>query len=378
MSHLLVTNDFPPKVGGIQTYLWELWRRLPPERVTVLTAAHPDAARFDAAQPFRIERTGFPVLLPTPGLVRRVRQLATEVSAGIVLIDPALPLGLVGPRLGRPYGLILHGAEVTFPARLPGARSALASVVRGARHIVSAGGYAQAEAERVVGRAMPPTTVVPPGVDTERFCPLTPKERAKVRAELGLPTEGPLVVGLTRLVPRKGMDVLIEAGSRLAGEHPGLTIAVAGSGRDRARLARQARRAGAPVRFLGRVDDDSLADVYGCGDVFAMPCRTRWAGLEQEGFGIVFLEAAACGVPQVAGASGGAAEAVIHGRTGLVVDRPADAAAVAAAIGQLLSDPRKRAEMGAAARLRAVEEFSGAVLAARLDRALIEAEATPR
>lgn len=378
MSHLLVTNDFPPKVGGIQTYLWELWRRLPPERVTVLTAAHPDAARFDAAQAFRVERTGFPVLLPTPGLVRRVRRLATEVDAGIVLIDPALPLGLLGPRLGWPYGLILHGAEVTFPARLPVARSVLASVVRGSGLIVSAGGYAQAEAARVAGPALPPTTVVPPGVDTERFRPLTPRERGKVRAELGLPTEGPLVVGLTRLVPRKGMDVLIEAAARLSRDHPGLTVAVAGSGRDRARLVRLARRAGAPVRFLGRVADASLADVYGCGDVFAMPCRTRWAGLEQEGFGIVFLEAAACGVPQVAGASGGAAEAVVHGRTGLVVDRPGDAGAVAAALGQLLSDPVRRAGMGEAARRRAVEEFSGATLAARLDRALLEAEAGPR
>ncbi|MEO7837131.1 MAG: glycosyltransferase family 4 protein [Acidimicrobiales bacterium] len=377
MSHLLVTNDFPPKVGGIQSYLWELWRRLPPERVTVLTAAHRDAAAFDAGQPFRVERTRTPVLLPTPGLARRVRQLADEVGAGLVLIDPALPLGLMGPWLERPYGLILHGAEVTFPARLPVARSVLTSVVAKATHIISAGGYAQAEVAAVAGRAMPPTTVVPPGVDTGRFRPLTAAQRDKVRAELGLPTEGPLVVGVTRLVPRKGMDTLIEAAARLAGAHPGLTVAVAGGGRDRPRLERLARRAGAPVRFLGRVADDALADVYGCGDVFAMPCRTRWAGLEQEGFGIVFLEAAACGVPQIAGASGGAAEAVAHERTGLVVERPRDVAAVAAAIGRLVSDPDRREAMGQAARRRVVEEFSVGVLAARLDQALREAEGEP-
>lgn len=375
MSHLLVTNDFPPKVGGIQSYLWELWRRLPPERVTVLTAAHPGAAAFDAAQAFRIVRTRAPVLLPTPGLVTKVRALAGEVGAGIVLIDPALPLGLIGPRLGRRYGLILHGAEVTFPARLPVARSVLASVVGGASHIVSAGRYARAEAARAAGSRMPPTTVVPPAVDTDRFRPLDPEERAKVRADLGLPAEGPLVVGLTRLVPRKGIDTLIEAAARLVPAHQGLTVAVAGSGRDRSRLARLARRAGAPVRFLGRVADESLPGVYGCGDVFAMPCRSRWGGLEQEGFGIVFLEAAACGIPQVAGASGGAAEAVEHGRTGLVVDRPGDAAAVAAALDQLLADPSSRRRMGEAARRRALEEFSGDVLAARLDRALLAAEA---
>ena len=375
MTHLLVTNDFPPKVGGIQSYLWELWRRLPPERVTVLTAAHSEAAAFDAAQAFRIERTSTPVLLPTPGLLRRVRRLAEDVDAGIVLIDPALPLGLIGPRLGRPYGLILHGAEVTFPARLPVARSLLASVVGGAAHVVSAGRYAQAEAQRVAGSRTPPTTVVPPAVDTGRFRPLEPPQRAKVRADLGLPPDGLLVVGLTRLVPRKGMDVLIEAAARLAPAHPGLTVAVAGGGRDRARLERIARRAGAPVRFLGRVADDSLADVYACGDVFAMPCRSRWGGLEQEGFGIVFLEAAACGVPQVAGASGGAAEAVEHGATGLVVQRPEDAGAVAAAIDGLLRDPDRRAAMGVASRRRAVENFSADVLAARLDDALLEAEA---
>lgn len=375
MSHLLVTNDFPPKVGGIQSYLWELWRRLPPERVTVLTAAHSQAAAFDSAQAFRIERTSTPVLLPTPGLLRRVRRLAKEVDAGIVLVDPALPLGLIGPRLGRPYGLILHGAEVTFPARLPVARSMLASVVGGATHIVSAGGYAQAEAERAAGSRTPPTTVVPPAVDTDRFRPLEPEEQAKVRAQLGLPTDGPLVVGLTRLVPRKGMDVLIEAAARLAPAHPGLTVAVAGAGRDRSRLERIAGRAAAPVRFLGRVGEESLPGVYGCGDVFAMPCRSRWGGLEQEGFGIVFLEAAACGVPQVAGASGGAAEAVEHGATGLVVQRPEDAGAVAAAIDELLRDPQRRAAMGLASRSRAVEHFSADVLAARLDEALLEAEA---
>ena len=376
MSHLLVTNDFPPKVGGIQSYLWELWRRLPPERVTVLTAAHPGAAAFDAAQAFRIERTSTPVLLPTPGLVKRIRHLATEVGAGIVFIDPALPLGLIGPRLGgRRYGLILHGAEVTFPARLPLARSVLSSVVGGASHIVSAGGYAHAEAARAAGSRTPPTTVVPPAVDTERFRPLEPEERAKVRAQLGLPTEGLLVVGLTRLVPRKGMDVLIEAAARLAPAHPDLTVAIGGAGRDRGRLERLARRSGAPARFLGRVTDELLAGVYGCGDVFAMPCRSRWGGLEQEGFGIVFLEAAACGVAQVAGASGGAGEAVEHGRTGLVVQRPGDAGAVAAAMSELLCDPQRRATMGLAARRRAVEQFSADVLAARLDEALAEAEA---
>jgi phosphatidylinositol alpha-1,6-mannosyltransferase len=141
---------------------------------------------------------------------------------------------------------------------------------------------------------------------------------------------------------------------------------IAGAGRDEGRLARLARDRGAPVRFLGRVSFDDLPALYGCADVFAMLCRNRWMGLEQEGFGIVFLEAAACGVPQVAGASGGAAEAVDNGATGLVIDDPEDVDQVASAFERLLDDAELRGAMGRAARQRAVEEFSYEVLAGRL------------
>jgi phosphatidylinositol alpha-1,6-mannosyltransferase len=172
------------------------------------------------------------------------------------------------------------------------------------------------------------------------------------------------------LVPRKGFDVVIEAATRLLPHRPGLTIAVAGAGRDRSRLRVEAGRHAVPVRFLGRVSDADLALLDGAADVFAMVCRDRWAGLEQEGFGIVFLEAAACGVPQVAGASGGAAEAVEDGATGIVVREPRDPDAVAAALASLLDDPDRRARMGAAARQRAVEQFSWDLLARRLADAL--------
>ena len=367
MSSLLVTNDFPPKVGGIQSYLWELWRRLPPERTTVFTSAHADAQRFDAEQPFRVLRAERSVLAPTPGTLARVRALTDQVAAGVVVIDPALPLGLIGPRLHRPYAVVLHGAEVTVPARLPGSRSVLRRVVAGASHLIAAGGFPAREARRLVGSGMPATTVIPPGVDAHRFRPLSPGERAKARAELGVSPEDTVVLSVSRLVPRKGMDVLIEAAAELAPARPGLVVAIAGEGRDRARLTRLALRLRAPVRFLGAVDDEGLPALYGCCDLFAMVCRNRWGGLEQEGFGIVFLEAAAAGVAQVAGASGGAAEAVAPGRTGLVVDRPGDAAAVARALATLLDDPERRAAMGEAARRRAAEEFSYDALAGRLE-----------
>lgn len=369
MRHLLVTNDFPPKIGGIQSLLWEWWRRLPADSFAVLTSPHRDAAAFDAEQPFRVERVREPALLPHPVMVRRINAMADEIGAELVVVDPAIPLGLVGPSLRLPYDVVLHGAEVTVPGRLPGLRQALAAVLRRARHVVSAGEYAAREAERAAGRALP-VTVVPPGVDVDRFQPLSDGERVTARRHLGLPVEGEVVVAISRLVPRKGFDVAIRAVAALRDRRPDLVLAIAGGGRDEQRLRRLAAELRAPVQFLGRVSHDDLPRLYACGDVFTMPCRTRWGGLEQEGFGIVFVEAAACGVPQVAGESGGAAEAVEHGRTGLVVPRPDHWRPVAEAIETLLEDPALRARMAVASRERAVNEFSYDVLARRLGQSL--------
>lgn len=377
MTHLFVTNDFPPKIGGIQTMLWELWRRLDPTLFTVLTTPHPDSAAWDAEQAYRVERTRESVLLPTPSLARRIDGLAGEIGAGLVVLDPALPVGLLGPRLRRPYAVVLHGAEVTVPGRLPGSNLVLRHVLRGASLVIAAGGYPLVEAERAAGRALP-SVLVPPGVDTDRFHPLDDDERAAARARLGLPTDGRLVVSLSRLVPRKGMDTLIRAATLLAPSRPDLIVAIGGAGRDHDRLERLVEATGAPVRLLGRVSHDDLPALYGCADVYAMLCRNRWAGLEQEGFGVVFLEAAAAGVPQVAGDSGGAAEAVVHGETGLVVRQPSDPRAVADALARLLDDADLRVRMGVAGRERAVADYAYDVLAARLGAALATWEAGAR
>lgn len=356
--HLLVTNDFPPKVGGIQTYLWELWRRLPPSDVTVLTTAHPDAAAFDAAQPFRVVRSTAGVLLPTPQLVRQIESLADEVGAELIVLDPALPVGLVGLRLRRPYVVVIHGSELV--GRLPGAGSMLMGrVVAGAVHVVAAGNYPASEARRVAGNRTPPITVIPPGVDGERFRPLSDSERTKARRDLaGVDADRRLVVAVSRLVPRKGFDVLIDAVAQLQPTHPEVELVIGGTGRDADRLQKRIDERKAPARLLGRIADDDLPRLYGAADVFAMCCRTRWLGLEPEGFGIVFLEAAACGVPQLAGDSGGAADAVVDGLTGLVVRRPRDAVEVADALATLLDDADRRAAMGAASRRRAIEDFT--------------------
>ena len=176
--------------------------------------------------------------------------------------------------------------------------------------------------------------------------PLTDEERRATRAKHGLPTDAELIVSISRIVPRKGFDTAIRAVAKLAPRRPDLVLAIAGRGRDRARLERLVDELSAPVRFLGRVPNDELPALYGCADLFTMLCRNRWGGLEQEGFGIVFVEAAACGVPQVAGDSGGAAEAVADGETGLVMRRPEDVDAAAVAFESLLDDDTRRAVDG--------------------------------
>jgi phosphatidylinositol alpha-1,6-mannosyltransferase len=224
---------------------------------------------------------------------------------------------------------------------------------------------------------MPPVEVVPPGVDLERFRALTDAERQSVRARLGLPAQGRLIVSVSRLVPRKGMDVLIKAVGLLLPSMPDVCLAIGGQGRDRSRLDAPIRDEGlgGAVRMLGRVSDEDLPLLDGTADVWAMLCRDRWLGLEQEGFGIVFVEAAATGVPQVAGRSGGAHEAVVHGETGLVVDDPSDPGAVAQALRRLLESPELRRRLGDSARKRVETEFDYTVLAGRLRTALERAGA---
>ena len=361
MKHLLVTNDFPPKVGGIQNLLWEWWRRLPPDSFAVLTSPHSGAESFDAAQAFEIRRVREPWLLPHPLMVKRINKMAREIGADFVVLDPAVPLGIVGPRLELPYMVVLHGAEVTVPGRLPLSRLILSRVLKNASHIIAAGEYPAAEARRAGGNSLP-ITVIPPGVDTQRFHPLSNDERISARRKFGVSDDAELIVGISRLVPRKGFDTLIEVAAALRTSRPHLQVLIGGGGRDAKRLQKLIDKLGAPVRMLGRVTDEQLPLLYGCADVSAMLCRSRWGGLEQEGFGIVFSEAASGGVPHSAGKSGGAADAVLDGLTGKVVQNPSDVAQVASTVAQLLDDAFLRSLMGVASRERALNTFDYDVL----------------
>jgi phosphatidylinositol alpha-1,6-mannosyltransferase len=360
MPSLLVTNDFPPKLGGIQSYLYELWRRLPADETTVLTTPYDGDRTWDRDHSFRVVRTHDKVLLPKQSVTNRVVALARESEADVIFLDPMLPIGDIGPALVRagapPYVVIGHGAEVSVWGRLPPTSIRARRVLRGAVGVVAAGTYPAQEMARVAGRSLP-TLIVPPGVDVDRFRPAASEaERAETRKRFGLDPKRPLVLGLSRLVPRKGFDVLIDAVARIDLD---VQVAIGGAGRDRERLERRAHARGVErkVVFLGRVDDADLAALYATSDVFAMLCRAdRWGGLEAEGFGVVFLEAAGCAVPSIAGRGGGSHEAVADGETGFVVE-PRDVSAVRSSLVQLLTDPDLRAEMGAAARRRAVDSF---------------------
>lgn len=365
MKHLLVTNDYPPKVGGIQNYLWELWRRLPPDSTAVYCTPYANSAAFDVGEQYRIERSPEPVLIPYPWLPHRIDALADEVGADLVLLDPAVPLGAVGPFLRHPYGVILHGAEVTIPGRLPLAQRVLSRVLDNATVIVSAGDYALAEAERCVGRPLR-SIVVPPGVDTSRFRPFGDDEKAAARRHFSIRPEALVVSTVNRLVPRKGMDALVRASATLGSRVPRLEVFIGGTGREADRLTALIEDLNAPVRLLGRLAAEDVPQLYGASDMMAMLCHDRWWGLEQEGFGIVFLEAAAAGIPQIAGRSGGAHEAVADQITGLVVDSPRSVDQVGAAIAELAGDQARREEMGRAARERVVSQFDYELLAQHL------------
>ncbi len=358
--HLLITNDYLPKTGGIQVYLHELWRRLDSGEAAILTASSDAGApEFDAHTEVVIERIPQSTLfLPTRKVRKYIEVAIAKHNPDLVLLDPAWPLGLVGPRLSRPYGVILHGAEVTIPGRLPILASSLRHVLRNAEVAICAGSYPEAEARRNAGEFMPAVLQVPPGVDIERFVPLSRIERQKVREEMGIAQDALIVASYSRLVPRKGMDVLIKASAQLRPEFPNLRVMIGGKGRDSDRLRKLAEKLDAPVSFLGRVDDERLPGWLGASDLFVMDCRSRWFGLEQEGFGMVFGEAGAVGIPQVAGRSGGSHEVVRHGETGLVVDRPKSVKELVSAMAELLSDFKTRESMAQESRRVAEEVYS--------------------
>ncbi len=353
---LVVTNDFPPRVGGVQQYVGNLVRRLPPDRVAVLAPNWTGWRGHDRAEPYPIHRWPSSVLLPSDDLARRCRDLVRAHDADLVLFGHGFPLPMLASRLreaGVPSVILTHGAELWF-ARMPGTSDAMARSFGAARAVTGVSEYVARSLRPLVPAAVP-FTLLPPAVDPDRFGPGA--EGAAVRARHGL-GERPVVLCVSRLVPRKGQDTLIRAMPVLRRLVADAALLIAGDGPDRSRLESLAAQAPeGSIVIAGEVPDTELAAHYAAADVFAMPCRSRFGGLEVEGFGIVFLEAAASRRAVLAGRSGGADEAVIDEETGLLVEGR-EPKAVALAIARLLQDPTLRERMGAAGRARVERDFT--------------------
>ncbi len=364
---LVVTNDFPPRTGGIQSFVHALVERQPPDSIVIHASNSAGAAAFDARADYPVVRHRGSLLLPVPAVARAAADLIGRFGIDTVLFGAAMPLGLLAPRLRaagarRLIGLT-HGHEAAW-AVAPGGDRVLRRVAAGLDVLTFLGpftGSRIASALRPADRAK--LVRLHPGVDPVRFAPGPGLLR---RAQLGLAGR-PVVVCVSRLVPRKGQDTLIAALPALRAAIPEVCLLIVGGGPYLRRLRDQVRTRGLGdhVRFTGPVPDADLPGYYGAGDVFAMPCRTRRRGLDVEGLGMVFLEASACGLPVVAGDSGGAPDAVLDGVTGTVVDGHS-VAAVAAALNRFLTDTALAAKLGAAGRDWVVDEWGWDAQAARL------------
>ncbi len=361
MRTLVVTNDFPPRPGGIQAFVHALASRQPDGEVVVYASTFAGSEAFDAAQPFPVVRNPTSVLLPTPSVLREVRELARVEGCDRVWFGAAAPLGLLAKGCGLRSVASTHGHEVGW-ALLPGARQVLSRIGRHVDVVTYLGEYThQRLAPALRGVRM---EQLPSGVDTVAFHPGAGGDVVRRRHRL---TGRPVIVCVSRLVPRKGQDILIRALPLVQQAIPDVALLLVGGGPDAPRLRELASSVGVAddVVLTGSVPWEELPAHYDAGDVFAMPCRSRFAGLEVEGLGIVFLEASATGLPVVAGRSGGSPDAVLDGQTGLVVDGTS-VAEVAAAVTGLLADPERAAAMGAAGRAWVEREWRWDVLAQRL------------
>ncbi len=355
---LLVTNDYPPRVGGIQRTLEALVRELPAERVSVFCPNWDGAEAFDAVAPYRVERQPERSLWPTPDVASRVEAVAADVGAEVVLFGATYPLALLGPGLARrgiPYVSAAHGFEYWLSIA-PGAHALMRRATsRAARVPVMCSAFIA----RVVRTAVPrgvPVSVMYPGADTQMFRPDLPVEDLLERHGLA---GRPVVVCVSRLVARKGQDVLIRAMPEIGRRVPDAALLIVGGGPYRQTLEDMAAELapGDSVVFTGQVSEEDLPRYYRAGNVFAMPCRSRLGGFEVEGWGNVFIEAAACGRPVVVGDSGGAREALVDGETGLLVNG-ADVPEVADAVACLLGDPARSEAMGRAGRERVEASYT--------------------
>jgi len=363
---LIVTNDFPPRRGGIQSFVHALATRLPAGTVTVYAPAWKGAAAFDARQPFPVIRHPTSLMLPVPAVSRRAVAIAREHGCDTVLFGAAAPLGLITPALRKAdvtrAVALTHGHEAGWAA-LPGARTLLRRIGDEVDVVTYLGEYFRARLARALSpEAQRRMVRLAPGVDVTFFRPGAGGKAVRQRLGLG---DRPVVACVSRMVPRKGQDTLIRAWREIQAQVSGAVLLLVGDGPYAPALRRLARRreVSDDVVFTGPVPWPELPGYYDAADVFAMPCRTRRAGLDVEGLGIVYLEASATGLPVIGGNSGGAPDAILEGESGFVVGDVAD---TAARVIELLTDPAKARAMGEKGLAWVDREWRWELAAARL------------
>lgn len=344
-----LTNDLPPHTGGIQQFVANLLERTADDRTLVLGPACPQdridvGGAFDASGRWHTERAPGR-LVPTASTARWAAHHLLRHRPEVIVVASLWPLGRIVPLLRRSIDVpvlgITHGAEAGL-ASGP-ARRLLRTVARGSDVITAISDHTSAAIQRVLLDTR--IERLSPGVHPGRFATLEHRAIAgSLRDRWEVPRDAPVVGCVARLVRRKGQDVLLEVWPELRERHPNAHLVIVGEGPDRRRLARRAERLDA-VRITGPVTADELPAAYMALDVFAMPVRTRLAGLDVEGLGISLLEAQAAGLPVVAGDSGGAPEAIADRRCGTVVDGR-DRSQVLAALDRWLSDGDARARAG--------------------------------
>ncbi len=367
---LVVTNDFPPRAGGIQAFVHGVLLHQDPESVVVYAPSWKGAAQFDAEQPFPVIRHRTSLMLPEPMVAAKARRIAEEYECDRVLFGAAAPLGMLASGFRKrgmgPIVAMTHGHEAAW-ATTPGARSVLRSIGDSVDTMTFLGEYTRG---RIASALRPPAARrmrrLVPGVDTAAFNPGMREQGRALREELGL-GQRPVVVCVSRLMPRKGQDTLIRAMPRIQREVPDAALLIVGGGPYRSTLDTLVTQTGVAdsVVLTGTVPWEALPVHYAAGDVFAMPCRTRNRGWDVEGLGIVYLEAGAIGLPVIAGDSGGAPDAVLDGSTGYVVSGE-DEAAVARRVSELLTNPGEAAAMGERGRRWVEQQWTWPTISGRL------------
>lgn len=374
---LLITNDYPPRPGGIQSYIESYLRYLDAEDVCILTSTfgEEESAAYDAARPYTVRRMPTGMLLPTPNVIAEAQRLIDEWQAETVWFGAAAPLAVMSGalRCGSVRHIVAstHGHEVGW-SMLPPSRAALRYIGDHTDAVTFVSEYTRQRFSAAFG---PRARLIhqPGGVDVERFAPETNQSAIDAtRSRYAIGSESKMILCLSRLVPRKGQDKLIAALPKIRSRIPGAVLVLAGGGPYRATLEKLAERHGVTdhVVFTGRIPDEDVVKLHQAADVFAMPARTRGAGLDVEGLGIVYLEASACGVPVVAGRSGGAPETVLDGQTGLVVDG-SQALPVADALIEILDDDARARSMGSAGREWVLDRWSWDELGNRMREVLL-------